>query len=77
MTAQPDEIVTHSALELMDAKNAGIYLGVSGEMLKRYARRGDIPAYRVGRSVKFARRDLDAWVESRSTALIPHHLQQK
>jgi excisionase family DNA binding protein len=53
MTRDPD---------ILSADEAAALLGIGRRQVYEGARRGDIPCCRVGRSVLFSRRRLDAWL---------------
>ena len=44
---------------LLDAEQTAILLGIPRSSVYDYARRGELPHVRVGRHVKFIRRDLE------------------
>jgi len=47
----------------VDAKWAAGFLGVSIDTVYRYADRGELPGFRIGRSWRFLRADLAEWVK--------------
>ncbi len=53
--------------KLMTRKEAAEYLGIRPQTLACWAstQRETIPYVRVGRSVRYRKSDLDAWIESR------------
>lgn len=53
----------------LNAKEAASYLGVHVETLRRLARRGDVPSFKVGRDWRFNKTDLDEWIRNYT----PHH----
>jgi excisionase family DNA binding protein len=54
--------------EILDVEGAARVLGVSTRTIYNLARKGDIPAMRVGREWRFARRNLVEWVANGSQA---------
>ncbi len=49
---------------LLDDDQAAELLGVHPKTLQRLARRGQIPAYRIGRFWRYRVSELDAWLRS-------------
>jgi excisionase family DNA binding protein len=54
--------------EIVDVEGAATLLGVSTTTIYNLARKGEIPATRVGREWRFARQNLIAWVANGSEA---------
>ena len=54
--------------EILDVEGAARALGVSTRTIYSLARKGDIPAMRVGREWRFALRNLREWVANSSKA---------
>ncbi len=52
--------------EVMDIRQAGEYLGISGDTLYRYASEGVVPAFKLGNRWRFKRSLLDAWMVEQS-----------
>ena len=50
--------------EVMTTEEVAQYLRTSAENIKRMARRGDLPGWKLGRNWRFRKGDLDAWVET-------------
>jgi excisionase family DNA binding protein len=50
---------------LQDARWAHEYLDIGLNSVYILARRGELPHYRIGASVRFRKSDLDAWLEAR------------
>jgi excisionase family DNA binding protein len=50
---------------LLRARDAAKYLAISARKLWELTNRGEIPAVRIGRSVRYDPADLRAWIESR------------
>ena len=50
------------AQEIMTSAEAAQYLRLGIDTLKRKARAGDIPAAKIGRSWRFRKPELDAWL---------------
>lgn len=54
--------------ELIDPKATAAYLGVSQQTLANWRYRGEGPRfYRVGRIVKYAQGELDAWLDEHAS----------
>lgn len=53
--------------DVLDLIGACNFLGIAKVTLYNYARRGEIPAFKVGRIWKFHRESLDDWVKKRIT----------
>ena len=53
---------------ILDVEGAAAVLGVSTRTVYNLARKGEIPAMRVGREWRFARQNLIAWVANGSQA---------
>lgn len=47
---------------------AGRYLGVSPDTVRRLIRAGDIPHARIGASIRIRRIDLDAYLDSQTSS---------
>jgi excisionase family DNA binding protein len=54
--------------EILDVEGAATLLGVSTTTIYNLARKGDIPATRVGREWRFARANLIQWVANGTAA---------
>jgi len=54
--------------DIVDVEGAATLLGVSTTTIYNLARKGDIPATRVGREWRFARQNLIQWVANGSAA---------
>jgi excisionase family DNA binding protein len=52
------------AHDIMTTEEAAAYLRVGVDTLKRKARAGTIPAAKIGRSWRFQKKDLEAWLDS-------------
>ena len=52
------------ALSILDA---GSYLGVSADTIRRLIRSGSLPHARIGKSIRLRRADLDAFLDSQTT----------
>ncbi|MGE5579259.1 MAG: helix-turn-helix domain-containing protein [Bacillota bacterium] len=50
--------------EFIDTAQAAQMLGLSAYTVRAYARRGILPAHRIGREWRFSRSDLENWVRS-------------
>jgi len=53
--------------DIIKAQDAADLLGAHIETIRRMARRGDLPAFKVGKDWRFRRTDLMKWIEQRST----------
>jgi len=51
--------------QLMTIREAAEFLKVSRSYLYQATRRGEVPVMRLGRSLRFSRETLSAWIESR------------
>ncbi len=54
--------------DIVDVEGAARVLGVSAATIYKLARKGDIPAMRIGREWRFARKNLIEWVTNSSQA---------
>ncbi len=54
--------------DIVDVGGAARVLGVSTATIYKLARKGDIPAMRIGREWRFARKNLIEWVSNSSQA---------
>jgi excisionase family DNA binding protein len=52
---------------LLTAREVAEQLGLSTETILSWVRRGDLPAFRLGRAIRFREDDLDAWLAQRAT----------
>ncbi|MGE5204140.1 MAG: helix-turn-helix domain-containing protein [Chlamydiota bacterium] len=55
------------APEVMNIRQASLYLGVSADTLYKYVCEERIPAFKLGNRWKFKKTILDAWMERKST----------
>ncbi|MBR9979873.1 MAG: helix-turn-helix domain-containing protein [Desulfatitalea sp.] len=51
--------------EVLNAKEAAIFLKAHVETLRRMARRGEIPAFKVGKDWRFLKKTLWLWMQRR------------
>jgi len=49
----------------LDVEGAAVYLGLNDQTVRRFAREGRMPAFKMGREWRFRRTTLDSWIESR------------
>jgi excisionase family DNA binding protein len=49
-------------MELMTIKQTAAFLRVSMGTVRNMVQRGDLPALRVGKQIRFVREDLEHWV---------------
>jgi excisionase family DNA binding protein len=47
--------------DIMTSDEVAAYLRTSVQNVKRLARRGDLPAWKLGRNWRFSRADIDGW----------------
>jgi len=47
---------------LLDDKQAGVLLRLHNKTVQRLARRGEIPAFRIGRYYRYRASELDVWL---------------
>jgi len=47
---------------LLDDKQAGVFLRLHSKTVQRLARRGEIPAFRIGRYYRYRASELDVWL---------------
>lgn len=50
--------------QVMDAEGVAEYLGLHPETVRRFAREGKVPAYKIGGTWRFKRDAIDLWAES-------------
>ena len=50
--------------EFLNIKELAEYLGMKSSTLYFHVENGDIPHYRVGRLIRFRKRDIDHWMEA-------------
>ena len=62
--AKPPNVLTPSFEPLLDNAAAAELLNIHPKTLQRMARRGEIPAVRIGRYWRFRASGLDSWVRS-------------
>ncbi len=63
-----EERIAEMDEEVLDVGGAARVLGVSTKTIYTLARKGDIPARRIGREWRFARKNLVEWVANSSQA---------
>ncbi len=52
---------------LLTAREVADRLGLTTETVLVWVRQGRLPAFRLGRAIRFREADLDAWLEERAT----------
>lgn len=52
---------------LLTARQVADRLGLSTETVLSWVRRGELPAFKLGRAIRFREDDLDAWLAQRAT----------
>lgn len=64
----PIDVSARSDGDLLTNSQAAAYLGVSAKTLPvwRTTHRYGVPFIRIGRLIRYHRRDLDAWLEART-----------
>ena len=62
--------------EILGALELSQYIGIHPLTLKRYARTGKIPAFKVGATWKFERRQIRKWLSQRKRAECPLILKE-
>lgn len=69
MTAPHDHHNLGGSNRLLPLAEAADFLGIDNpRSLQEHWRRWGIPAYKVGRELRFRERDLNAWVEKQAVA---------
>lgn len=58
------------SVDVLDAHEAAWLLGAHVESVRRLARKGDIPAYKIGKDWRFSKPALERWAET-------HHLRER
>jgi len=61
-----DDEDTNDQLELITPEDLADLLKVSKDWLYARARDGELPAFRFGRSVRFRRSDVEAWLKTQA-----------
>ena len=61
----------NEAREVMNLRQASMYLGVSPDTLYRYVSEGVVPAFKLGNRWKLRKSVLDRWMESKMNAPRP------
>lgn len=52
---------------LLTARDVAERLNLSTETILEWIRRGELPAFRLGRAIRIREDDLDAWLQARAT----------
>lgn len=52
---------------LLTADEVAERLGLTTETVLVWVRRGELPAFRLGRAIRFREHELDAWLDERAT----------
>ncbi len=60
--------LSEMTVELITIKQAALALNVSVSTVRNMLQRGELPALRVGRQIRFVREDLEHWVRRRVQA---------
>jgi excisionase family DNA binding protein len=61
----------NEAREVMNLRQASVYLGVSPDTLYRYVSEGVVPAFKLGNRWKLRKSVLDRWMETKMNAPRP------
>lgn len=62
------EGIEREAAEWLDTRSAAELLKVHPRTVARMAQRGEVPSSRIGRLLRFERRELLAWLEHKRTS---------
>jgi excisionase family DNA binding protein len=57
--------------EVMNIRQAALYLGVSPDTLYKYVNEQKIPAFKLGNRWRFKKSKIDQWMEEKSTETEP------
>jgi excisionase family DNA binding protein len=49
--------------DMLSLAEAADFLQISPEVLRRHAKNGVIPAHKEGRTLRFSRKELEAWLQ--------------
>ncbi len=60
--------------QVMDASAAAAFLGAHVETIRRLARRGEIPSFKVGKDWRFRREAIERWSEGRHSGFRPAYV---
>lgn len=58
-------MAANSIEPLLDSKQVGQVLGIHPKVVERMAKRGELPALKVGKFWRYRASALDAWINSR------------
>jgi excisionase family DNA binding protein len=61
----PERQVAEQTTRLLEAEEVARYLGMRTDWVYREVRVGRLPHIRLGRTLRFRRESIDAWLESR------------
>jgi excisionase family DNA binding protein len=70
MSTQQRRRTKQASADVLDVHEAGWLLGAHIETVRRLARRGGLPAYKVGKDWRFSKSALGRWMET-------HHVRQR
>ena len=70
MSTQQRRKTMQAAPDVLDVHEAGWLLGAHIETVRRLARRGAVPSYKVGKDWRFSKQALTRWMET-------HHVRQR
>ena len=65
-----DEVREVDMGEVMSARELAALLGLKENTVYRKVRRGEIPAVRIGRSIRFPRRQMEEWLRQETRAVV-------
>jgi excisionase family DNA binding protein len=70
MSTQQRRKTKQASADVLDVHEAGWLLGAHIETVRRLARRGAVPSYKVGKDWRFSKKALSRWMET-------HHVRQR
>jgi excisionase family DNA binding protein len=70
MSTQQRRKTKQASADVLDVHEAGWLLGAHIETVRRLARRGGLPAYKVGKDWRFSKTAIERWMET-------HHVRQR
>ncbi len=70
MSTQRPRKMSPASADVLDAHEAGWFLGAHIETVRRLARIGKLPAYKMGKDWRFSKTALTRWIET-------HHMRQR
>jgi excisionase family DNA binding protein len=70
MSTQQHRKTKQANADVLDVHESGWLLGAHIETVRRLARRGGLPAYKVGKDWRFSKKAIEQWMET-------HHVRQR